>query len=133
MNIFPPEINNLIHEFTGKIKWRNGKYMKQIPLDDDRYAILDAIPKKLGGPCMIYSEICYLSWVKTDFTNHFIVYRENHPNFTSGEIHLEYTINDSNYTHIIGNKYPPLWIPARFTNKKHTSKHNWIEYLSDDE
>ena len=41
----PPELNNRILEFLGYHKYRNGKYMKQIPRNDERYKLLKTIPK----------------------------------------------------------------------------------------
>ena len=43
MNVLPLEIIHHILEYTGKIKYRNGKYMNQIATDDDRYKILQTI------------------------------------------------------------------------------------------
>lgn len=129
----PIEINNCILEFAGIIKLRNGKYMKQIPKDDKRYNILRTIPLKNGGPCMIYSQMCHMWWVCNNNGERFILYYENHPNYTSGEIQIQYVINESNHTHIIGNKYPPLWLPSRFTSKRYTSTKIWIDYESDDD
>ena len=110
MNRLPTDINNLILEYAGKIKWRNGKYLGQIPKDDERYAFLRTIPRKIGGPCMMYSEMCYMSWVSNNNggVRFDFYYYENHPNNPYGEIQLKYLINDSTHTHIIGNKYPPL-------------------------
>ena len=45
MNVLPLEIIHHILEYTGKIKYRNGKYMNQIATDDDRYKILQTIPQ----------------------------------------------------------------------------------------
>jgi hypothetical protein len=36
----PIEIVNLILEFAGKIKWRNGKYMDQISFETDTYKLI---------------------------------------------------------------------------------------------
>ena len=44
MNQFPLEIVHHIFEYTGKIKYRNGKYMNQIDTDDNRYKMLQTIP-----------------------------------------------------------------------------------------
>ena len=45
MNKFPLEVVNHILQYTGKIKYRNGKYMNQIAPDDDRYKMLQTIPQ----------------------------------------------------------------------------------------
>jgi hypothetical protein len=54
----PPELNNRILEFAGKIKWRNGKYLGQIPKDDERYKILKTIPKIVIA-CDYNDNYCY--------------------------------------------------------------------------
>ena len=45
MNVLPLEIIHHILEYTGKFKYRNGKYMNQIATDDDRYKMLQTIPQ----------------------------------------------------------------------------------------
>jgi hypothetical protein len=138
MNQLPTELNNRILEYAGKIKWRNGKYMGQIPKDDERYAILRTIPQKIGGPCMIYSGMCYMSGVSNKNNNNGGVrfdfyYYENHPNNPYGEILLKYSINNRNNSYIIGNKYPPLWYPTCFTRKHITGDKKWVDYDPDDD
>lgn len=41
----PQDIEYNILEYTGDVKYRNGKYMFQIPKNDLRYKILERIPK----------------------------------------------------------------------------------------
>ena len=45
MKRFPKEIVHHILEYDGRIKYRNGKYMNQIAQDDERYKMLQTIPK----------------------------------------------------------------------------------------
>jgi hypothetical protein len=45
MNLFPLEIVNLILQYAGRIKYRNGKFMNQIYYDDSRYNMLKRMPK----------------------------------------------------------------------------------------
>ena len=59
----PEVLENNVLEYAGKIKLRNGKYMKQIPKDDLRYDILRTIPPKKGKVCMMYNQMCYISLV----------------------------------------------------------------------
>jgi hypothetical protein len=44
MNQFPLEIVHRILEYDGRIKYRHGKYMNQIPKDDYRYHLLRKRP-----------------------------------------------------------------------------------------
>ena len=45
MEYLPKEVINIIFEYTGIIKYRNGKYMNQILNNEVRYHILTTIPK----------------------------------------------------------------------------------------
>jgi hypothetical protein len=47
MNRFPLELVHRILEYDGRIKYRHGKYMNQIPKDDDRYKMLKQMPQIL--------------------------------------------------------------------------------------
>ena len=49
MNSLPKEVINIILEYAGLIKYRNGKYMNQIQRDDTRYHIFTTIPKFKPG------------------------------------------------------------------------------------
>jgi hypothetical protein len=45
MNLLPLEIVHRILEYDGRIKYRHGKYMNQIAQDDDRYKMLQSMPR----------------------------------------------------------------------------------------
>lgn len=60
MTTLPIELMNMIMEYSGKVKYRNGKYMNQIDKNDERYNVLltrkihnfkkyGIIPKYQGG------------------------------------------------------------------------------------
>ena len=48
MNLLPLEIVHRILEYDGRIKYRHGKYMNQFAQDDDRYKMLQTVPKILS-------------------------------------------------------------------------------------
>ena len=50
MVLLPLEIVHRILEYDGRIKYRHGKYMNQIAQDDDRYKVLQTMPR----PCSYY-------------------------------------------------------------------------------
>ena len=66
MNRFPLEIVHRILEYTGRIKYRHGKYMNQILKDDYRYHLLRKIP--------------VFRWDKWYSGGNFLVYRINYNN-----------------------------------------------------
>ena len=45
--VFPEDIVNHILSYTGIIKERNGKYMRQIDKKDERYAILETVQREI--------------------------------------------------------------------------------------
>jgi hypothetical protein len=119
----PVEINNRIREYTGEIKLRNGKYMRQIPKEDARYDLLRTIPPKKGGHFMVYNQIGYKVDVIKD-GNPILSYNENNYSPQEGEISITHYHNNRTYKHVIGKKFPPcfMWAPEYKTTKK------WIEY-----
>lgn len=82
----PNEILQLILQFDGRIKKRNGVYMNQILINDGRYKLLRSIPKKefLGSNLqrrifMINSEIVIETFVhfrnnRDENNNYFTIY-----------------------------------------------------------
>ena len=57
MEYLPKEVINIIFEYSGIIKYRNGKYMNQILNNDVRYHILTTIPKPVKS--VIPYGFCY--------------------------------------------------------------------------
>jgi hypothetical protein len=49
--LLPHEIVHRILEYDGRIKYRNGKYMNQISQDDERYEMLQTLPKIIQNRC----------------------------------------------------------------------------------
>ena len=122
----PEELENQVLEYTGKMKLRNGKYINQIPKDDPRYDILRTIPHKKGKVCMMYNQMCYISLVIKN-ERCIISYMENHPNHPEGEISISYVGMNQLYPHILGNKFPPCFVPSLDNN----NKKRWKEYYDD--
>jgi hypothetical protein len=48
MNTLPKDIIHHILQYNDAIKWRNGRYMNQIPRNDARYELLKTIPPKIS-------------------------------------------------------------------------------------
>ena len=71
----PLDIIHNILSYTGKIKLRNGKYMGQIPKTDERYMMIDSIPRYVRYD---YDDNTYglFVWLKTakapDYKSKFI-------------------------------------------------------------
>ena len=42
----PKELKNIILEFDGQIKYRRGKYMNQLNIEDPKYDCLKSMPQK---------------------------------------------------------------------------------------
>jgi hypothetical protein len=57
----PNDMLNRILSYSGVIKYRNGKYINQIPNDDNRYCILQTIPK-------IHSHYSIFWYMSTSYT-----------------------------------------------------------------
>ena len=66
--MFPQEIVNKILEYDGRIKYRNGKYMDQLSILDDKY---NKIVKLINKKSMIYENYNYPSYI------HFLLKKEN--------------------------------------------------------
>ena len=51
-------------------------------------------------------------------------YMENHPNHPEGEMSISHIGMNQLYPHVIGNKFPPCFLPNLDVN----NKKKWIEY-----
>ena len=79
----PLELIYHILLYTGIVKYRNGKYIDQIPRTDERYKLFDSIPRHrvfhIANKCILYvtlktaSNHCKLISIKFDFENQEIV------------------------------------------------------------
>ena len=125
----PNEMLDRILEYSGHVKCRNGKYMKQIPKDDFRYELLLTIPIKSGNTMMIYNQMCYQTQVffNGDDIQFYYFYMERHPNYPSGEMSYSYSFNGRSSKYVIGCK----WEPYYYEWNKQTKK--WIQHLAGSE
>jgi hypothetical protein len=73
----PLDIIDNILSYTGVLKLRNGKYMGQIPKKDDRYKIIDSIPR-------------YEIWEYDDNTNGLFVWLKKDPDFICRFINITF-------------------------------------------
>lgn len=80
----PIDIINHILVYTGIVKYRNGKYIYQIPKTDNRYNLLDTIPRyrlcHINNKYILYvylhvNRITRFIEVKHNLTNNTIEYR----------------------------------------------------------
>lgn len=76
----PIEIEDIIIQFCGNIKKRNGIYMFQIPKNDERYILLLTIPTKIFWQCGIYRQTC----VKFTNTHYSMFIKHELPSQSSG-------------------------------------------------
>jgi hypothetical protein len=58
--IFPTEICNIILEYQGYHKNRNGKYMKQLYIKDPKYKIFDFMPENIKISKGWGTECCFI-------------------------------------------------------------------------
>ena len=80
----PLELIYHILLYTGIVKYRNGKYIDQIPKTDERYKLFDSIPRHrifhIANKYILYvtlktaSNHCKLISIKFDFENNQIEY-----------------------------------------------------------
>lgn len=82
MEYLPREIINIILEYTGVIKYRNGKYMNQILRDDIRYHMIKTISKPIEShiPGGFYCSLHFSSGYDVDWSilfqnQNFVTYR----------------------------------------------------------
>jgi len=64
MKNLPNEIVSIILSYEGSMKERNGKYMNQLFINDEKYNILLTIPKKKN----IYTRNNYITWGCNSFS-----------------------------------------------------------------
>ena len=84
----PLELIYHILVYTGIVKYRNGKYIDQIPRTDERYKLVDSIPRHrvfhiankyiLCVTLKTTSNHCKLISIKFDFENNQIEYAYTH-------------------------------------------------------
>ena len=100
----PLELIYHILLYTGIVKYRNGKYIDQIPRTDERYKLFDSIPKHrvfhIANKYILYvtlkteSNHCKLISIKYDFENNKIEYAYTyliHNNEDSKRCYVTYT------------------------------------------
>ena len=98
MNRLPLEIVHRILEYDGRIKYRHGKYMNQFAQDDDRYKMLQTVPKILScNHLFIYLTI-------SNSRNINVIFCEKHMKFELGEeVSLIDTYSNTRYVWYIYN------------------------------
>jgi hypothetical protein len=72
----PEDIIHNIIEFDGRMKYRNGEFMVQIPKTDERYKMLLDVQKKIQKTIYVYDVFTYLETNTVTFLNgHVLIFR----------------------------------------------------------
>jgi hypothetical protein len=111
MNRLPLDVIHRILEYDGRMKYRNGKYMNQIPKDDDRYDLLKTIQ-----PIEIF-EYLGLWGVSSVTINKIIILHISPSSYTDGEP-------------VVQSRKGELSCNYSFT--KQGLQHNWTIYKNTD-